>query len=201
MMVTTAKGEAADMNNITKKALAASASKLLEQKPLDKITIKNITDECGFTRNTFYYHFQDIYDLCSWIFIEKAEEILNSHKEEESWKNGFRDGINYLYENKRMIYHVYSSVSKSELERYLRRVVKAYALELVAVQAEGICTDERVRKITTEFYQNAFVGKILQWIDDDMNMEPELLADLCDSIFRGTVKEAIMSVEKTLNGR
>lgn len=71
------------MANLTKKALAASVMKLLESKPLDKITIKDITDECGVTRNTFYYHFQDIYDLCSWIFISRAEEIMNAHRDEE----------------------------------------------------------------------------------------------------------------------
>ena len=56
------------MANLTKKAIAASVIRLLEKKPIDKITIREITDDCGMTRNTFYYHFQDIYDLCSWIF-------------------------------------------------------------------------------------------------------------------------------------
>ena len=51
------------MSEITKKALAASLKKLLEQKTLDKITVVDLAEDCGVNRQTFYYHFQDIYDL------------------------------------------------------------------------------------------------------------------------------------------
>ena len=64
------------MSELTKKALVAAAAELLKKKPLDKITIKEITDTCGLTRNTFYYHFQDIYDLLGWMLIKEADEIL-----------------------------------------------------------------------------------------------------------------------------
>lgn len=64
------------MSNLTKRALEASLKKLLLEKPLDKITISDIADECGMNRMTFYYHFQDIYDLIAWSFAEDAEKIL-----------------------------------------------------------------------------------------------------------------------------
>ena len=54
------------MSNITKQALEASLKRLLLQKPLTKITIADITEDCGVSRMTFYYHFQDIYDLVEW---------------------------------------------------------------------------------------------------------------------------------------
>ena len=51
------------MSQTTKRALEASLKKLLLQKPLNKITINDITEDCGVNRMTFYYHFKDIYDL------------------------------------------------------------------------------------------------------------------------------------------
>lgn len=186
------------MANLTKKALAASITKLLEKEPLDKITVKDITEVCGVTRNTFYYHFRDIYDLCSWIFIEQAEELLNTYKDEASWEDGFLAGLNYLYDHKRMIYHVYRSISKSELERYLYRVSEKYALQLVERQAKDMSVSDEIKSTVADFYKNAFVGRVLQWIEDNMNTEPEKLAALCDGIFKGTVKEALISVEKVL---
>ena len=48
------------MPAFTKKAIADSFLKLLREKPLDKITIKDIVEDCGINRNTFYYHFEDI---------------------------------------------------------------------------------------------------------------------------------------------
>ncbi len=186
------------MANLTKKALAASITKLLEKEPLDKITIKDITDECGVTRNTFYYHFRDIYDLCSWIFIEQAEEIVNKYKNEASWEAGFRAGLNYLYENKRMIYHVYKSISRTDLDRYLYRVVEEYALELVEIGSKDINVSSEAKRLVADFYRNAFVGRVMQWIEEDMSTEPEKLAALCDSIFHGTVREALASVDKVI---
>ena len=58
------------MSQITKRALAASLKRLLAEKPLSKITISDITDDCGINRMTFYYHFQDIYDLIEWICLD-----------------------------------------------------------------------------------------------------------------------------------
>ena len=66
------------MSQITKNALATALKKLLSKKELSKITISNITEECGVNRQTFYYHFKDIYDLLEWIFTnEVIEEIDN----------------------------------------------------------------------------------------------------------------------------
>ena len=63
------------MQNITKTALEASLKKLLLKKPLDKITIRDLTEDCGISRMTFYYHFKDIYDLVEWICYEDAADV------------------------------------------------------------------------------------------------------------------------------
>ena len=64
------------MSQTTKRALEASLKKLLLQKPLNKITINDITEDCGVNRMTFYYHFKDIYDLVDWILVEDADRAL-----------------------------------------------------------------------------------------------------------------------------
>ena len=55
------------MPNRTKQALEASLKKLLLEKPLDRITIQDLAADSGISRMTFYYHFQDIYDLVEWV--------------------------------------------------------------------------------------------------------------------------------------
>ncbi len=49
------------MPSFTKKAIMESFLRLAGKKPLDKITVRDIVDDCGINRNTFYYYFQDIY--------------------------------------------------------------------------------------------------------------------------------------------
>ena len=57
------------MSNTTKQALEASLKKLMLCKPLHKITIQNIANDCGISRMAFYYHFKDIYDLVEWVCV------------------------------------------------------------------------------------------------------------------------------------
>ena len=68
------------MSQVTKRALEASLKNLLLKKPLNKITINDITEDCGMNRMTFYYHFQDIYDLVEWACMEDAKRALENKK-------------------------------------------------------------------------------------------------------------------------
>ena len=68
------------VSQTTKRALEASLKKLLLQKPLNKITINDITEDCGVNRMTFYYHFKDIYDLVDWIMVEDAAKALEADR-------------------------------------------------------------------------------------------------------------------------
>lgn len=63
------------MSLTTKRALAGSFEKLLSKRSFDKITVKDIVEDCGVNRQTFYYHFHDIYDLIEWIFQDAADHV------------------------------------------------------------------------------------------------------------------------------
>ena len=67
------------MSQITKRALEQSLKNLLREKPLSKITVTDITEDCGVNRMTFYYHFRDIYDLIEWVCVEDAARALEGH--------------------------------------------------------------------------------------------------------------------------
>lgn len=186
------------MNNLTKSALASSLIRLLEERPLDKITVKEITAECGVTRNTFYYHFRDIYDLLSWIFDTQADNILREYESSRDWEDAFAQMLDYLYQRRKMIYHVYKSMSRDELELYLSRVAGRYAFRIVEIQTADMEVEDKVRAIVSDFYKNAFVGATLQWINDGMKTPVEDMALLYDGVFKGTIKEAVVSVDKVI---
>ena len=84
------------MSSITKIALADSLKKLLHVKTLDKITVKDIVEDCGVNRQTFYYHFHDIYDLLGWFFIKEAEKIVGNKKTYTTWHQGFLEAFKYV---------------------------------------------------------------------------------------------------------
>ena len=91
------------MSEITKKALATSLKKLLSKKELSKITISNITDDCGVNRQTFYYHFKDVYDLLEWIYLNEVIQPMNGKDTYDNWQQGFLSIFEYILENKEFV--------------------------------------------------------------------------------------------------
>lgn len=73
------------MSNITKRALEDSLKHLLLKKPVNKITINDITEDCGVNRATFYYHFQDIYALIEWSCEEDSRKALSDNTTYDTW--------------------------------------------------------------------------------------------------------------------
>ena len=104
------------MNNITKNALEESLKKFLLQKPLDKITISDLTTDCGISRMAFYYHFKDIYDLVEWSCIEDASRALQGKKTYDTWQEGLQQIFEAVLENKPFILNVYRSVKREQVE-------------------------------------------------------------------------------------
>ena len=108
------------MSQITKRALEASLKHLLLQKPLHKITINDITEDCGINRMTFYYPFKDIYDLVEWSCEEDARKALAGNRTYDTWQQGFLQILQAVLENKPFIMNVYHSVSREQVEKVWR---------------------------------------------------------------------------------
>lgn len=179
------------MSQITKKALAASLKKLLVDKPLDKITVVDIVDDCGVNRQTFYYHFQDIYDLVDWIFLTEATAAIGGKKTYATWQQGFLQLFDYVLQNKPLVGHVYHSLSRDQLERYLYDVTYDLLIGVVEEQAAGMAVREEDKKFIADFYKFAFVGLILDWIKRGMKDDPKLIIERLSVLIQGDIKRAL----------
>ena len=67
------------MANFTQKAIRDSFVKLLNERPLSQITVRDIVDDCGVNRNTFYYYYRDLPQLLETIVDEEAQRIIREH--------------------------------------------------------------------------------------------------------------------------
>ena len=76
------------MSNFTKIAIQQSFLRLLSQRSITKITVKDIVEDCGINRNSFYYHFQDLPQLLETVIIESADEIISRIPESFSLEEG-----------------------------------------------------------------------------------------------------------------
>ena len=179
------------MSQVTKRALEASLKNLLLQKPLSKITISDITEDCGINRMTFYYHFKDIYDLVEWSCQEDASRALAGNKTYETWQQGFLQLFKAVQDNKPFIMNVYHSVSREQVENYLYKVTYDLLEGVVEEQARGMSVRDEDKAFIATVYKYAFVGLMLDWIKGDMKGDPQLLVDRLELVIHGNVSAAL----------
>lgn len=186
------------MANFTEKAIVETLNELLKVHTIDKITVKDLTEACGISRNTFYYHFHDIYEVLTKDFTERTDAIVRAHDEDESWEDLFIDGLGFLYTNKTAINHIYRSVDSESLDRFLDKVVYNYTRDVVEEESGKGRFSDRAISLAADFYKNALLGAVLGWIENDMKESPEDLAHLYNSVFSGTIESLLASIEKAI---
>ena len=179
------------MAQTTKKALAASLKHLLLQKPLNKITISDITEDCGINRMTFYYHFKDIYDLVEWMCIDESAKALEGKKEYDTWQQGFLGIFQVVLNNKPLILNIYHSVSREQVEMYLYRVTYGLLIRVVEEKAVGMRVRDEDKAFIADFYKYAFVGIMLNWIKNGMKEDPEQIVGRLSVLVQGDITRAL----------
>ena len=188
------------MSQMTKRALEASLKELLRHKPLDKITVSDLTDHCGVNRMTFYYHFKDIYDLVEWCCEEDAARALAGQKTYDTWQEGLNQVFEAVLENKPFIMNVCRVVSRQKLESYLNKLT----YQLIADVVEEKCTHEDVteeeKRFIAEFYKYGFVGLMLDWIDRGMKDDYKIIVKLMGITLRGNITNSIRNFENSNKG-
>ena len=167
-------------------------AKLLLEKPLHKITVSDITDDCGINRMTFYYHFKDIYDLVEWSCLEDASRALAGNKTYETWQQGFLQLFKAVQDNKPFIMNVYHSVSREQVENYLYKVTYDLLEGVVEEQAQGMSVRDEDKAFIATVYKYAFVGLMLDWIKGDMKGDPQAIVDRLDQVIHGNVRAALV---------
>ena len=111
------------MAQFTKTAIIESFLRLLETRSIEKITVKDIVEDCGVNRKTFYYYFKDIYDLTESVFRYSLEEFARAHTQTATSQQIVLDFFDMIYDYKRVIMHVFNSPDSQIFENYLYEVL------------------------------------------------------------------------------
>ena len=179
------------MANTTKHALEASLKKLLQHKQLDKITIQDLTADCGISRMSFYYHFKDIYDLVEWSCVEDARQALGGKKTYDTWQEGFLQIFQAVQSNRPFIMNVYHSVSREQVETYLYDVTYHLLINVVEEKAAGLSVSQEDKEFIAHLYKYAFVGVMLDWIRADMKTDPQAIIARLSLVLHGNITAAL----------
>lgn len=149
----------------TELILAEALKKAMAVQALDQITVKGLTEKCGITRPTFYYHFRDIYDLLTWIYLN--EEIPDLDKV-SSWIEAVMKIGRYCLANRTFVRQTYASAGRDLLNEFLsNRLYRFHMRRLVELDVKETLADE-VKKQLALFYSAALNAILLDWIAGGM---------------------------------
>lgn len=179
------------MSQVTKRALEQSLKNLLLKKPLSKITISDLTEDCGMNRMTFYYHFKDIYDLVEWSCLTDAKRALDEKKTYDTWQQGFLQILEAVQANKPFIMNVYHCVHREQVEIYLRPLVEDLILNVVNEEAGGLNVRDEDKTFIVQAYSHIFIGIMLDWIKEDMKENPQEIVERLNKLIKGSIRASL----------
>ena len=181
------------MSKFTQKAIMLTFLEILKQKSLDKITVKDIIEMAEINRNTFYYYFDDIYDLIDCIFESEKQSVMKEFKEDSTFYEEFVKAASVVINNRQAIIHIYNSKSKDILYHYLEEVTESVVRRFVRKAAEGYkITDDGI-EFVTYFYSSAIVGSTIHWVRQGMPDYSEILIRKISESFEVSVESVIQN--------
>lgn len=181
------------MAKYTQKAIIDSFMELLQKKSLDKITVKDIIEETEINRNTFYYHFQDIYDLLESAFEEETVKFRSEADPKNNFYEEYIRTVNFLLDHSDAIIHIYNSKSRDVIKTYLESAASFFIGRFVEEAAEGSKLSENGKNYIIYFYTDAIIGITLRWIEGSMMDSKEILIKTVSDSFNATVKQMVTS--------
>ncbi|MGE5390350.1 MAG: TetR/AcrR family transcriptional regulator [Deltaproteobacteria bacterium] len=184
------------MSLMTKRELAGSLKKLMGKKPLAKITVKDLVTDCGVNRQTFYYHFRDIYNLLGWVYKTEALEVLNRYQTHETWQQGFLHVFNYILANQAFCMNSLNSLGRDYLLTFLYKIIFDSTMVVINDIAKNYDASEEDKEFIGNFYTYAFVALVIEWMKKGMKEKPEDIIDRLSKLMEGNVGRALERYEQ-----
>jgi probable dihydroxyacetone kinase regulator len=179
------------MSALTKKALLVAFGELLEEKPFNKITITDITAKCGLNRMTFYYHFDNIYELMIWGLEMQMHEASKDYISYENWKTGYLRVFYFALERKTYIKKIFQTLEQEHLEHYLHKIAERMVLAVIEDKsgAKPLNADDRL--FTAQICAYVLVGVLMSWVSRGMKETPEIMIKRTGRLLDGMIEKTI----------
>ena len=176
---------------ITKKAIASGLKELTKKKNFDKITIQDITDICGLNRQTFYYHFQDKYELVDWIYYNETISIIIDDLTYENWDKKVLEMLTKMKSEDYFYKDTLKSSTENGFKEYLFQIASELFLNIVGRISVNENFGDEEKKFISEFYAFGIVGVIVSWSQLGMKESPEYITMQLKNVSYGTQKYAV----------
>ena len=187
------------MSKFTRQAIMYSMLKLLQEKSIDKITVKDICEMCEINRNTFYYYYSDIYQVLEELLRTETEKSLKEKQENHSFYEDCLKKYHLILEYKKAVYHLYNSKNRDLILKYLYDITENYMEKYVLKEVEGKKLSAEDIQFIVDFYSNSMIGSIFRWMQRGMMEKQEKLIYRLSVSYQATIKALIAQIEEEKN--
>lgn len=157
------------MTKLTKNLIRFKCLELLNERSLDKITVKDIVQACDINRNTFYYYYKDIYDVLDDIFTLERERVMSEIREDTTVYEILSMSAELALQYRKAIMHLAQSKNNEILVRYFMDVIQDTIRQLILRREEGRQLTEDALDYIANFYCYTLVGNFMKWIGEGLN--------------------------------
>lgn len=167
-------------NYQTKRQLTDSLKKLMALKPLNKISIREICEGCGVNRQTFYYHFEDIYDQVKWMFRDEIISVLKDFSHSRQWKEGLLILFRYIADNRAVCLCALNSLGHEHMKRFFEDDISTIVRNAIVYFAARLPEHENIKEyedFLIKYYSSAIMGVLESWLLSEINKSPERMAE------------------------
>lgn len=179
------------MASSTKPSLGKALKQVMAIKPIEKITVKDLVEICGVNRQTFYYHFDDVYDLLEWVFEQDANRVLPQEVRYDHWQEDVILFFTYLRDNSSFALNIYHSNSRTYMLRYYKQRLQTCIRSFAVIVCEERNIDRSDFDFIIELYANIIVGLIAQWLDAGMATPKDFTKDRLLRVLDGSMENLL----------
>lgn len=179
----------------TKQELSAALKRLMESKPINRITIRELVESCGVNRKTFYYHFEDIYALLKWTLEQEALLLFDKYDLVHDNSKALEFVLDYVGENLAMLQNIVRSIGRSELGRFFFKDIyqPVYKLICEVEQLRGLNVEEGYKAFLSKFLTEAVAGILLDCIERDVLDDRQRLARYITGTLSAAIPNALIT--------
>lgn len=169
----------------TKKTLAAALKYLMTEHPFEKISVGDICAYCEMSRKSFYYHFQDKYDLMNWIFYTEFIGTLQQPAQ-TTGEQLLNNICAYFYKEQVFYRNALNVRGQNSFQDYFIEIIHPFVYAFVQDIFSGNNED---LPFYVSFYTNAFLSAIIRWLNEGAVIPPQRFARLLSSAITGLKKD------------
>ncbi len=182
-------------SDFTKFMIARGLKQLLETNSFLDISVGDIAQHCKISRNTFYYHFRDKYDVISWIFYTEITPLIGDTISMDQWGSGMRALCRYMQENKSFYMNVLQFEGQNSFADCLMDFYQNLVRTLIVnAGGEQLLKPNQIKMIS-RFYAHGMSGVLLDWVKNGMVRDPDSTVSTLEDLLSGEIFAQIVEIQ------